>query len=480
MNKGGNWKGLFAGIFIGTVSAMILFGIVTNVYLNRFLNHHQIHPVVLIHGMEVHGLSHDEALKELEIYGEDKLKNKKLTFVHEDSRWTYSMNDIGVAFHYEKAIKEALSFGRKGSVLDQVRDIKKMRENPVLVSLDHGFDRNLLNNHIEVIAGEIDKKAVPASIRRSGDSFVITPDRSGLKVDIEATLLKAENVLKNLSQQDIELMVEDKVPYPTTADLEKISMVIGEFSTSFNAGDYGRTSNLRRGAESIDGTLLLPGDVFSFNETTGPRVASAGYMEAPVILRGELVPGIGGGICQVSTTLYNAVVRAEMEVVERSNHSLPVSYVPKGQDATVAFGAIDFRFKNTREEPVYLESFVSGNHMYVKIHGDKREDREILLYSQTTQVIEPSVEVRHDTTMYMDEVKVEREAKTGYRVVTYKIVRENGMEVSREEFSREYYRPVNGIKIQGTRERQPSFENQWLDPQLNESDIHHFREETNG
>ncbi|MEN1759804.1 VanW family protein [Anoxynatronum sibiricum] len=446
-------KKVILGIGLGILTGLIVAGAATGVFVHRTLSQPTIYATVLIEGLPVDGLTSDEAKDQLEAHMASRIQESTLTFRHNHQEWEMPYTSLGFHYDYDQAVQEAMALGRRGTMLDRMTDIRRMREQPVRLFLDHGYEEMQLRGFLEDIAQEIFIEQYPAEIRRENGAFIVSPEKQGLSLNLEETLQQAHQRMTNLEDTPVHLVVTEHFVYPTAADLRQIETVISEYSTTFNAGDAGRTANLRQGSSSIDGKLLLPGDVFSFNETTGPRIASAGYQEAPVILMGELVPGIGGGICQVSTTLYNAVIRADLQVVERTNHSLPVSYVPRGQDATVAFGSLDFRFANNEDSPIFVESEVRGNRLYVRIFGKSADRPDIELASQVVQVVEPSSETRYDNTLYEGETQVEREAKTGYRVVTHKIYRENGREIRREEISRDYYRPVNGIILQGTKPR---------------------------
>ena len=137
--------------------------------------------------------------------------------------------------------------------------------------------------------------------------------------------------------------------------------------------DSNRVFNIQRASNSIDNKLVLPGETFSFNSTTGPRSLKAGYKEATVIMNGEFVPGEGGGVCQVSSTLYNTLLDSKISIVERHSHSLPISYVPPNKDATVAFNVLDLKFKNNYNSPVYIKSSVAGDTLIITLYGNKSE-----------------------------------------------------------------------------------------------------------
>ena len=454
MEKKERNKRILLGIVVGITTALLITGVTAGVYAQRMLNVSTIYPHVTVEGIDVHDLEPEEAKIRLEAHLETQLEDRFLTLEFEENEWRIPYKSLGFHYFYEEVLDEAMGFGRQGNLMSRLNDIKSLREQPIHLTLRFGYDERQLEKMVKDIEEELFMSPYPATIQRVATGFMVEPEQLGRELDHQHAIELAHRVLMGEEEGPITLVTNDISVYPTASDLNQIETVISEFSTTFNAGDIGRTANLRQGSNSIDGILLLPDQEFSFNDTTGPRIASAGYQEAPVILMGELVPGIGGGICQVSTTLYNAVVRADLAIVERTNHSLPVSYVPRGQDATVAFNSLDFKFKNNLQTPIFLESEVRGNQLQVRIFGKDEARPDIDLVSQVVQVIEPTVEIRYDNAMYEDEKRVEREAKTGYRVVTYKVYSENGREVRREEFNRDYYRPVNGIVIQGTRTRQ--------------------------
>ena len=451
MTKKERNKKILFGITTGVLAGLLVVALTAGVYAQRILSNPTIYPMITVEGLEIHNLSQEEARELLEAHVAPRKVEQTLTLTYEDQEWTIPYKELGFYYYFEEALTQAMAYGRSGGYVDRLTEIFGLREQPVHLTLSYGFQEALLIAVIDDIAEELAVDSKAAEIRRGNNGFVVTPERIGRELDKETAHQLAWEALIAENQEPVSLETKEISLYPREVDLRQIETVISEFSTTFNAGDVGRTANLRLGSSSIDGILLLPGDEFSFNETTGPRIASAGYREAPVILRGELVPGIGGGICQVSTTLYNAVARADLGIVERTNHSLPVSYVPRGQDATVAFGSLDFRFVNDMDTPVFLESEVAGNRVIVRLYGKDAARPSIDLVSEVVQVVEPTIETRYDGNLYEGETVVEREAKTGYRVVTYKIFRENGQVVRREEFSRDYYRPVNGIIIRGTR-----------------------------
>ncbi len=226
---------------------------------------------------------------------------------------------------------------------------------------------------------------------------------------------------------EVPLLIEE--PETTLEDIENelFSDVIGEYTTKFNTGDTSRSKNIALATNKINGTVLAPDEIFSYNGVVGERSYSEGFETANVYVNGETVPGIGGGICQVSSTLFNAVVFANLEIVERVNHQLTVSYVPLGRDATVDYGNIDFRFRNTTGYPIKIVCSSDGGKMYMGIYGckDIRKDK-VTFETVTVGHTAPPERKQEDPTLPLGEEKVESQGSSGYVVDTYKVVEKAG------------------------------------------------------
>lgn len=417
------------------------------------LNEKGFYRNIYVESVDISNLSKEEALMKLQKVFDNELENQQITIIYEGESWHYPYRLLGYRYDYEAALEEAYRVGREGNPLARLSEIYGLRKYSKMIPLAAEYDIEKVELVLEEINSEIFQEPVNAkAIRRSG-SFEITEGIPGVVLDAEELMYRIKEQIENYQGTPIELPVKNIAPRITAESLKDLKEIIGSFSTTFDAGVKGRSTNITIASKSIDSTLLMPGEAFSFNEQTGPRGVAEGYQEAPVIINGQLIPGIGGGICQVSSTLYNAVVRADLEIINRKNHSLPVAYVPLGHDATVAYGYIDFEFINDMPYPIYLESSVQGNRVTVNIYGRKTQDTSIKLYSEVVETIEPKIEIKTDDTLFVDEKKVEREPKRGYRVHTYKIYTSNGKEVKRELISKDYYIPVNGITLQGTKPR---------------------------
>ena len=290
-------------------------------------------------------------------------------------------------------------------------------------------DLKIDNNSLELITEdstpkEIDLDAVyneihkePVNAYYSQNPYVVHPSENGM--DFSITLDEAKNMLK---EEKDEYVVPLKVLYPSVTTnmigTEAFPDLLSEFSTKYAASNKNRTTNLILAAKKINGTVLMPGETFSYNKVVGARTIQAGYKEAPIYVSGRVEDGIGGGICQITTTLYNAVVYANLDIVERSNHQFVPSYAGPSRDATVVYGAIDFKFKNNRDYPIKIACSVSGGIANFKIWGLKSDnDYEVQISSRTTG--------KTSTAIYSE---------------AYKILKKNGSVVSTTLLSKDTYK----------------------------------------
>lgn len=233
---------------------------------------------------------------------------------------------------------------------------------------------------------------------------------------------------------------------------EAFPNLLGTFSTTFSTRNVNRSTNIRLATSKINGTVIMPGETFSYNQTVGKRTAAAGFKSAAVYSGGEVTNGIGGGICQVSSTLYNSVLLANLEIVERYNHGFNPGYVPAGRDATVSWGGPDFKFKNSRNYPVKIIANVSGGKISIQIFGLKSENEyEVEIQSYITGYIKYKTIQKNDATLPKGTTKVIQSGSNGCKAVAYRILKQNGEVVSKTLLSRDTYNPHNKIVAVGTK-----------------------------
>ncbi len=300
---------------------------------------------------------------------------------------------------------------------------------------------------IEKIYDEIHTEAKDAYYTK--DPFTVYPHVNG--VDFAISIDEAKNMLQEEKQEYI-IPLKITVPNITTDKIgsEAFPDMISTFTTRYDGGNIDRTTNLRKAVNKINGMVIMPGQTFSYNATLGQRSIAAGYREAKVYQGGKVIDGIGGGICQISSTLYNSVVFANLEIVARRNHGFVPSYLGAGRDATVVYGATDFKFRNTRKYPIKIAASVKNGIARVDIYGIKEEtEYKIDIQTSITETIPFKTTYIDDPTLPVGEEVVEQKGQNGCKSVAYKVMSLNGKVVSRKLLSSDTYNAMEKLIRRG-------------------------------
>ena len=300
---------------------------------------------------------------------------------------------------------------------------------------------------VEKIRNEIYREAKNASYNDETSTLYTHIDG----VDFDVTIDEAYSILKE-DKEEYEIPLNITKPDITTDKLgeEAFPEKISSFSTRYDASNTDRSTNLELAAEAINGTILLPGEIFSFNKVVGPRTPAKGYKLAGAYSSEGVVQSYGGGVCQVSTTIYNAALFANLDIVERYNHGFVVSYVDNGRDATVSYGAVDFKFKNSRTYAIKMVAFAKNGIMTVELWGiPEKEEFEIELESEDTDVIIRNTKYVYDSSLGKNEEVVKTIGADGAKSITYKIVKKNGNILSKNIISKDNYSPMTKVILTG-------------------------------
>ena len=321
-------------------------------------------------------------------------------------------------------------------------------KNDIAVTLDYAQPDKL---EVNAVYDELVKEPKDAAYEKTEDGKIIVTEHAvGVKLD----KAKLEAAVKEVNEgKEATFDAEIVKPSKTKEDLEAnlFSATLGTYTTDFSSSSSNRIHNITLASDSIDGTILMPGDTFSYNQTIGNPSLKNGYKVASVFENGKTTEGVGGGVCQVSSTLYSAVLYADLTVTERHNHSLTVAYVPRGQDATVAYGSLDFKFKNSTDYPIKVSSKVSGKKITVSLIGGKYADnRKVELSHKLVSTIAPTENVTEDSTLPAGTRKVVSTGKNGYIVDTYKTVYKNGEKDSSKKITRSTYKMTPAEVLVGT------------------------------
>lgn len=338
----------------------------------------------------------------------------------------------GIKIDTEKMISEIKN------ILNNIDETKNFIEIPVVNKEPDPID-------IDKIHEEVYKEEKDAYYTK--DPFTIYPEVYGVDFDID----EAKELLK---EDKDEYIIKLKITKPKITveqfGEEAFPDRLAIFSTNYNAGDVNRTTNLRLACQKINGKVVMPGDIFSYNATLGERTVAAGYKDAKIFSAGEVVDGLGGGICQISSTLYNAVVMSNLEIVERRNHQFVTSYLPAGKDATVVYGITDFKFKNTRKYPIKLKAGIQGGVATISVYGMKEdEEYDITLETRTVGTLAFSTKYVEDDSLEEGKEVVKQKGANGIQTETYKVMSQNGKVVSRSLLSKDTYTPMQKIILKG-------------------------------
>lgn len=427
-----------------------------------------IYAGVYLDGVYVGGLTKEDAIKEYNRYI-DGIGRLKLTLTTSNGSYSTTLDEIGVKVSAEDAVDQAFHYGRRGNILSRYKEIKGLEQENVVLIPTKEFNHTILKEKLEKETTEIVSEPKNASISRVDGEFIIQDGQVGTVIKIDETIKEVEKVFaEEWKQQDIRIaaVVEEQKPQYTTEDFYAIDSVLGQAVTSYNQGNTARSQNLATGASKISGTVLMPGQQFSVYQTVAPFTEENGYANAGMYVSNdkgdiETVDGYGGGICQVSTTLYNAVLKAELQVDERYPHSLTVSYVDRSKDAAIAGDYMDFKFTNNLEYPIYIEGYAGGGSISFAIYGHETrpENRTIEFVSKTIETYEPGdpEEIKDDT---MDEgtTRTESAPHTGYYAELWKNIYIDGVLTDSVRVNQSKYSAQRGKVRIGTKKKEDTTE----------------------
>ena len=507
-------KNILPIIIIGIILLALI--IISTVFALININNTNIVSGVKIEGIDVSGLSREEAKAKIDLVYNEK-KQKDILLKYEDYDTTINPELIDTNYDTERAIEEAISIGKNSNIIVNNYNIIFAIIGKKNIKVNMEINEDETRKTIESIGSNIPGAVVEPDYYREEDKLIITKGKKGLKIDTENLIEKIKENLKNINlnqeyieipvinkepeQIDIEkiheevykevqdayytkdpftihpevegvdfnveeakaLLQEDKEQYeiPLTITKPKVTIsqigseafpdLLATYSTKYDGGNKDRTTNLRIACQKINDKVILPGETFSYNKTLGERSTAAGYKNAKVYENGEVVDGIGGGICQISSTLYNSVLMANMEVTERRNHQFVTSYTPAGRDATVVYGMTDFKFKNTRTYAIKIKASCSNGIATVSIYGIKEENEYTVSFStKTISTIPYTVKYVDDSTLAAGTEKVKQAGANGVITETYIIKSLNGKVVSSKLLSKDTYNAMQRIILRGT------------------------------
>ncbi len=418
---------------------------------------------VSIEGMNVAGMTADQANDVVADYLLS-YENAVFTLNAEGKSIEAKGNELGI-HSLTDVTQQALNYGKKGNPLAtymEAADLEsgKTKDFGIAVTADARTMKNYLADHEE----ELVTLVVNNSLTRQDGQFIYTPGTPGKKIKVnESVATTMDYILTQWDGNDVSLDMEviSKEPEGDEEQLKSVQDVLGSFNTNFGSTSTPRGTNVANGTSKIDGLLLYPGENASVEHLLGAMTAENGYAPAASYENGKTVQTYGGGICQVSTTLYNALIRAELQIDERHCHSMVVGYVDLSADAAISEGAKDLKFTNNTDYPIYIEGYVANGNVYFNVWGKETRDpsRQVSFVSETLSVTYPGNVFEPHPEYPAGATALIEKAHTGYKAQLWKIVNENGVEVSREVFNKSSYRATNNIYAVGTGSDNPDITN---------------------
>ncbi len=403
---------------------------------------------VCIENYDVSGHSLDEVLSFWERSVEKPYRERSVVFEVEGQSFCVSAEEIGYESNYRAAIMNAYNSGRSGSLEQRAREIGMKRENNEKFEIKRDlFSEDKLREITDSIAEKCTREVVNASIKEfdfSQKAFTFISEVAGTYVDPEKLYEQAADALVNGYTGALKVDVEIIEPEVTRAELEGRVGMITQAITKASSSTKARLNNLNLACMAINGTVVEPGATFSFNTTVEQRTKAKGYKMATVYQSGEVSEDIGGGVCQVSTTLWNAAMKADCEIVERHEHSRPVSYVHYGKDATVSWGSQDMKFRNTSDNPLYIVAYLNeSKRVVVEIYGELFPDGKYIeiAYRVTQRIPAPAAVRVYNPALARGEEVVVSEERKGIKATAYRVYKDkDGNELNKVELCRSYYK----------------------------------------
>ncbi len=413
-------------------------------YENRII------PGIEICHIPLEGLSSEDAREEL-------LQNltlpSSITFSWGNRLFPVPLHSGISSFNVEEAMEGARRMGELAGSGHYFFNMVRWAPLPVSLGVPLSISSSYLINELQGIKNELDREPENARIVIEEGIPFLMDEVPGWSLDLYQSKKIAEEYLLRGRFASIPLQVAEEQPAVKRADLPDVSRLIASCSTPLEDSIADRRHNIMLAAEAIDGRIIEPGEIFSFNEAVGPFTAEQGYREVIVIQNRKFVPGIGGGICQAATTLYQAALRGEMEIVQRSPHSRPVSYVPLGQDATVAEGLIDFKFCNSHSCPIILTAIMDDDVLSLFIYGAESEAvRSVEIVTEGIEVLAPRLLEQPDPSLPKGVRRPIQKGEEGYLVNVYRIIKGGDRETIKELITRDVYVPINEVVKVGTRD----------------------------
>jgi vancomycin resistance protein YoaR len=417
---------------------------------------------VYVNGISLGGYSYEEGYKLVNEMADQRLNQNAITLTYADKSWTLTPSMLGASMDVNTQLALAWNFGHTGNFFQKRDQQSYLKDHTVAFNSELKYDGTLLDEYVAKIKSEIDVAPVDATVTIEKDkTLTVSDSKDGQALDGEALKEALAKVIVEGSTPQIQLVAQSVKPSISSEYLQNGTQLIGTCTTSTKASTKNRTTNIRRALSRFNNYVVHPGETISFNKVVGRRTEENGFKPAPEFAGTTVQEGIGGGVCQASTTLYNALLRAGMTVEQRWQHTMTVGYISPSLDATVSDAGKDLVFTNNRDSTIYIFTTFDSEKAKVDIYG-VRTEYKIVLESEIIQDKIPSTSVKKkkDTTgkhaYYTDEMVLISEGKLGRKsraLITYYDWNTGEMVGKPDELHTDYYFPSAPVYWVGTHER---------------------------
>ena len=399
--------------------------------------------------LDGHSISH-QSMDEVDAYLQERsTEPQKIRIVDPKGKeTTMNLADLGITIDRVGTLTDVMDYGYESDVMTYVMHRVDALLHGKAMNIRYKVDGPVAESYFLNYAKAMGQVGTNATVTLKGNTVVHQPAKVGRKLDVTATMKRLQEQLQEGKVDTLELVINESAqPTITDKDLVSITSILGSFTTYFDGSNTSRAHNIHLASQKIHQTLIPAGGIFSFNQVVGERTAEAGYDDAPVFMGGRLVPGIGGGICQVSSTLFNTALLSGMDIVERDTHFAPVSYIPVGLDATVAWGYIDFQFKNPYSHPIYVIAEEGAGYVTITILGAKEDVPQSVTITKGKEQKIPNKKIEKIDEAAKAET-IEEAGHEGISVDTTRTIVYGDGRSSTYTFN-SYYEPVDTVLVTG-------------------------------
>lgn len=414
--------------------AALLFGMTTQQAVAEEAETDTIYEGVWLDSISVGGETPEQAKRLYQNYLDD-LEQLTLEFTLKDESYSVCMEELEPEADVDAAVDAAYAYGRRGNVLKRWREITDVARDEVEIPVELTFDESKLEDLLNENLSDYITPAKNAGLVFEDGSLKVIPGENGKELNSEETVDKVKEAIQAWSGKSSEDVLQiavatnELIPEHSSDELAEVTDLLGSFNTYYSSGDPSRNNNIMNAANKISNTVVYPGEEFDTMSHLLPFTTANGWSYAGAYLNGEVISDIGGGICQVSTTLYNAVLNAELEISERHPHSMAVGYVQLSADAALNEGTKNFRFVNNTDNPIFVYAYASGGTMHVSVYGReyRPEGRTVEYKNEILEVIPAGEPIQTiDEAQPAEYREVKQSAHTGYRARLWKYIYENG------------------------------------------------------